>query len=880
MLQMPALISNGYVMPGYFSKLLTLGGDKRLKLYKKQVQKINDLEISFESQSDEELRRLSSDLRERARNGEELDRLLPESFALMREASKRTLGLRHYDVQLIGAMALHDGCIAEMKTGEGKTLVSTAAGFLNALSGNNVHVVTVNDYLAKRDAEMMGKVYSFLGMQVGLLQNQMPDNLRRQAYSADVTYGTNSEFGFDYLRDHMVIDANARVQRGHAFAIVDEVDSILIDEARTPLIISGMASAAADTYSRYAEVVSRLNRENDIILDEAKRTVYASEEGLDKIEQELGFEVYADVSGEQANHLKQALRAEFLFKRDHDYVIADGEVKIVDGFTGRIMEGRRYSEGLHQALEAKEQVQIKPEMQTMATVTLQNYFRMYDKLSGMTGTALTEDSEFEQIYGLSVVPVPTNKPVIRDDKPDFIYRTKDAKFNAVADEIAARHKKGQPVLVGTSSVKDSELLSGLLKKRKIAHEVLNAKEHEREAEIVAQAGRLHAVTVATNMAGRGTDIILGGNYELLKAKEIYSFGGYTEENAPEWVIDTAEKAAASITRMESYAARILGGLYVIGTERYESRRIDNQLRGRSGRQGDPGESRFYLSLEDDLLRLFGQDRIDKVSQMMVSKGIPDDSPLEDELVSKVITSAQKQVESMHFSARKNVLEYDDVMDKQRKAIYSERDDIIDGKNTEELVSEYIRDMVEAEVGRTCPYQLASDDWDFAALDAWIASLTGETGFASAQIVHDEDSDAIAEAVIEHLQGIFDRKRDFVGEPDFGSLCKLLMLRMLDSHWIAHLTEMDQVKAGIGLRSYGHRDPLVEYKEEAYAAFGEMVAAVQEDFLRAILHLPESESAKEIVENDKSVFDETDLVYSDVEEKYVDDPTSDLGNPLK
>lgn len=865
-------------MASYLSRLLSVGGNRRLRRYKELVQRINSLGDTLKEEGDNDLTSLAHALRERAVNGEKLEDLLVEAFALVREASSRTIGLRHYDVQLIGAMALNDGCIAEMKTGEGKTLVSTAAGFLNALDGSNVHVVTVNDYLAKRDAEWMSRVYEYLGMSVGLLQNEMPGYLRKPAYEADITYGTNSEFGFDYLRDHMVSSVKQKVQRGHVFAVVDEVDSILIDEARTPLIISGMSSAPAETYSQFSEMVKKLDPDTDIALDEAKRTVYATEKGLDAIEDMLGDEIYADLSGAMANHLKQALRAEHLFKRDRDYVVHDGEVEIVDGFTGRIMDGRRYSEGLHQALEAKEHVRVNPEMQTLATVTLQNYFRLYDKLSGMTGTALTEDSEFEQIYHLPVVPIPTNKPVIRKDLPDYIYRTKEAKFNAVADEVVKRQKKGQPVLVGTASVKDSEYLSGLLKERKVPHEVLNAKEHSREAQIVAQAGRQSAVTVATNMAGRGTDILLGGNYDILRQNALKGFGVADEANAEEWQLHAAEAEAKSITRMEGHAARVLGGLCVIGTERHESRRIDNQLRGRSGRQGDPGESRFYLSLEDDLLRLFGQDRIDKVSEMMVQKGIPDDSPLEDDLVSKVITTAQKQVESMHFSSRKNVLEYDDVMDKQRKAIYRERDEILDGKSVVERVPDYIRDAVREELILVCPYEVPSDDWDIASLDTWVNSMTGESIFSCRGVDFEDGSDALEDAIVDYLLNVLERKRAVVGEPDFSELCTRLMLRMIDTHWIAHLTEMDQVKEGIGLRAYGHRDPLVEYKEEAYAAFGELIKEIYEDFLRALFHLPEIND-EEIEPSEEVVFQPDKFVYSNVEESLQSAPSSDMGDPL-
>ncbi|HJI12212.1 MAG TPA: preprotein translocase subunit SecA [Adlercreutzia equolifaciens] len=865
-------------MAQYISKLLSFGGDRRLKHYQMLLEEIKSFEEGLKELGEDQLRKMSDMLRQHAISGESLDKLLPEAFALVREASLRSIGLRHYDVQLIGAMALNDGCIAEMKTGEGKTLVSTAAGYLNALKGDNVHIVTVNDYLAKRDAEWMSKVYGLLGMGVGLIQNNMPRGLKTAAYQASVTYGTNSEFGFDYLRDNMIYSSANRLQRGQSFAIVDEVDSILIDEARTPLIISGLSSAPAELYSLFAEIAVMLDQEKDIVLDEAKRTVYATDEGLDKVESFLGHEIYSDLTGALSNHLKQALVAEFLFKRDKDYVVDNGEVKIVDGFTGRIMNGRRYSEGLHQALEAKEHVEVKPETQTMATVTLQNYFRMYDKLSGMTGTALTEDTEFEKIYHLPVVPIPTNRPVIRKDEPDFIFRTKEAKFNAVADEVERRHATGQPVLIGTASVKASETLSSLLEKRGVPHEVLNAKEHEREAEIVAQAGRVGAVTVATNMAGRGTDILLGGNRDMLRAKTLRDLGGYTEDSAPAWALHAADAEADYITEREGYAVREFGGLYVIGTERHESRRIDNQLRGRSGRQGDPGESRFYLSLEDDLLRLFGRDRIDKVSEMMVAKGIPDESPLEDELVSKVITTAQKQVESMHFSARKNVLEYDDVMDKQRKAVYAERDAILDGKSVVEHVPDYIQDLVEEELALTCPYTLASDDWDFDVLNAWIVDMTGETAFDARLVEHDDDAGVLEEAICAFLQEVFDNKRKFVGD-EFDDLCTSVMLHMMDSHWVAHLTDMEAVKEGIGLRAFGHRDPLVEYKEEAYDSFGYLVTSIYEDFLRTIMHLTEIEEDRPLPDAEE-VFKPEDMIYSNVEENLQPSPLPDQGNPLE
>ena len=872
-------------MPNPISKLLSLGDGKRLRRYRQAVDKINALEGGIIEASKDELRSMADRLRERACAGEENERLLPESFALMREASKRTVGLRHYDVQLIGGMALNDGCVAEMKTGEGKTLVSTAAGFLNALSGEPVHVVTVNDYLAKRDAEWVGRIYGLLGMEVGLIQNGMESYERKPSYSASVTYGTNSEFGFDYLRDNMVASPRERVQRGHVFAVVDEADSVLIDEARTPLIISGLSGAPSEICSSFAEIAARLDPETDVVLDEKRRTVYETEAGLAKIEKMLGGEVYADLTGATANRLRQALKAQFLFKLDHDYVVDGGEVKIVDGFTGRIMEGRRYSEGLHQAIEAKEHVQIKPETHTIATVTLQNYFRMYKKLSGMTGTALTADSELDGIYHMPVVPIPTNKPVIRDDKGDLIFRTAEAKFAAVADEVERRHAKGQPVLVGTASVKASERLSEKLAERGIGHQVLNAKEHEREAAIVAEAGRLGAVTVATNMAGRGTDILLGGNFEMLRRAALEKLGAKDEESAAEWQLHAAESEARYITDREGYAVRVLGGLCVIGTERHEARRIDNQLRGRAGRQGDPGESRFYLSLEDDLLRLFGKERIHKVSEMMVQRGIPDDSPLEDPLVSKVITAAQQQVESMHYASRKNVLEYDDVMDLQRKAVYGERNAILDGKDVCGGMGEFAESLVDALLEENCPAEIPSDDWDFGTVDAWVESMTGEKGYDASAIECDQDPEVLAEDILRCLMDAFDRKREAVGDPLFEELCTQIVLRMMDTHWVAHLTDMEGLKAGIGLRAYGHRDPLVEYKEEAYQAFSRLVDSIYEDSLRAILRLPVegAGAASSGLSDEDNPFRPEDMVYSDSrsapETSPLDAPDPTGGNPL-
>ncbi len=821
---------------GFFSKILSVGENRPLKNYQKTVERINELEPSMQARSDEELAHLTVEFRERLANGEELESILPEAFAAVREASVRTIGLRHFDVQLIGAMALNDGKIAEMRTGEGKTLVSTLAGYLNALPGNNVHIVTVNDYLAARDSKWMGRIYEFMGMKVGLIQNGMGPAQKIPAYQADVTYGTNSEFGFDYLRDNMVARASRRVQRGHSFAIVDEVDSILIDEARTPLIISGAGTQAADTYKRFAAIMPFLKRDIDFEMDEAKRTIYTTEVGLEKVEFQLGIEdLFGDPSGQLPNHLQQALKAQFLFHRDVDYVVVNGEVKIVDEFTGRIMEGRRYSEGLHQALEAKEHVLVRQENQTLATITLQNYFRLYDKLSGMTGTAMTEDSEFRQIYNLPVMSIPPNRPVQRVDENDLIYRTVDAKFNAVADDIAARHAKGQPCLVGTVSIESSERLSRLLSKRGIHHEVLNAKNHEREAAIVAQAGRTGAVTIATNMAGRGTDILLGGNAEVMAETMLIERLEEDQEPTPAQV-KQAQAEAEAITKRESDEVRAAGGLCVIGTERHESRRIDNQLRGRSGRQGDPGDTQFYLSLEDDLMRLFGGSRMDSIANMMEKTDMPEDMPIKANMVSKAIETAQRQVEASNFAARKHVLEYDDVMNLQRKAIYAERNAILDGKDLTERMPEIIEDIVEQHVIECCPAKSASDDWDTESLDKWLAQLTGTETLTVESVDCDDDVNALIDGIIERIQAQFDEKAAQVGEP-FSDIEGQVMLRFIDTRWMSHLQEMDYLKASIGLRAYGQRDPLTEYRDEAHRAFASLTAGIYEDFLRFLLRAP-------------------------------------------
>ncbi|WP_278561563.1 preprotein translocase subunit SecA [Collinsella tanakaei] len=835
---------------GFVSKLLSFGSDKDLKRYYKLVDKINALEPTYEKMDEEELKKQTDLFRERYANGESLDSMLPEAFAVTREASKRVLGMRHFDVQMIGAMALHEGHIAEMKTGEGKTLVSTLAGYLNAIAGKGVHIVTVNDYLAKRDSEWMGRLYRYMGMSVGLLQNGMPLELKGPAYQADVTYGTNSEFGFDYLRDNMVTYASRRVQRGHHFAIVDEVDSILIDEARTPLIISGAGTKSASTYKDFARAVRGLERgeevvydmlsdpepkepTGDYVMDEAKHTIAATERGLKKVEQRLGIDdIYADLSGQLVNHLQQALKAQYMFHRDKQYVVTNGEVKIVDEFTGRIMEGRRYSEGLHQAIEAKEGVLVREENQTLATITLQNYFRLYEKLSGMTGTALTEDAEFREIYKLPVQVIPPNRPVARKDNEDLVYRTIDAKFNAVADEVEARHAKGQPVLVGTVSIESSERLSRLLNKRGVKHQILNAKFHEREAHIVAQAGREGAVTIATNMAGRGTDILLGGNAEELADEMITSQGIDLEEATPEMRAEALAKAKETCAE-ERKKVLAAGGLTVIGTERHESRRIDNQLRGRAGRQGDPGETQFYLSLEDDLMRLFGGDRMERVSNMMVSAEMDDDMPIQHKIISKAVEGAQHKVESINFAMRKSVLEYDDVMNKQRQVIYAERNKILDGKDLSEHVDEVINDTVRRCVAEFCPVDSRKGERDMEGLHKWLVELTGNV---SAPEFEEQDYEQLCASVLEYVQKVYNEKAERLGDELMRNLNTQVMLRVIDTRWMNYLQEMDYLKQGIGLRGFGQRDPLVEYKTEAFAAFRILVDTMYEDYLRTVLRV--------------------------------------------
>lgn len=819
-------------MPNFLSKILSFGADKDLKAYQRIVEKINALEPKMQAMSDEELQSQTKKFKARYAEGESLDDLLPEAFATVREASVRTIGQRHFDVQLIGGIALHKGTIAEMKTGEGKTLVSTLAGYLNALSGEGVHIVTVNDYLAKRDSEWMGTIYKFLGISVGLLQNGMRLSLKKPAYEADITYGTNSEFGFDYLRDNMVTRPEMRVQRGHHYAIVDEVDSILIDEARTPLIISGAGTKSAGTYKDFAKAVRGLTPDIDFEMDEAKHTIATTEVGLEKVERALNIDdIYNDETGQLVNHLQQALKAEYMFHRDQQYVVIDGEVKIVDEFTGRIMEGRRYSEGLHQAIEAKENVQVREENQTLATITLQNYFLMYDKLSGMTGTAMTEDAEFREVYHVPVQVIPPNRPVKREDLDDLVYRTIDAKFEAVVKDVEKRHQNGQPVLVGTVSIDNSERISRILSKRGIKHNVLNAKFHEREAQIIAQAGREGAVTIATNMAGRGTDILLGGNPDVM-AEDILRNQGIDPTEATQEQKEAARKEAKEICATEREAVTAAGGLCVIGTERHESRRIDNQLRGRSGRQGDPGQTQFYLSLEDDLMRRFGGDRMDGVAAMMQRYELPDDMPIKAKIVTKLVEGAQRKVEEVNFAMRKNVLDYDDVMNKQRQVIYAERNKILDGKDLMELIETVTASTTQRICEEFCYGD--ADEWDLEGLEKWLTELTGKTNLP--EFSDDTKFEQLEKDVTAFVQNAFDEKTQKLGEEVMRELAAQVMLRVIDTRWMAYLQEMDYLKTGIGLRGFGQRDPLVEYKTEAYEAFTLLVNTMYEDFLRTILRL--------------------------------------------
>ena len=817
-----------------FSKVLRIGEGKRLKELQELAERVNALEPEMETLTDDELRAKTEEFRERVAAGESLDDIESEAFAVVREAARRTLGQRHFDVQVIGAGALHRGMIAEMKTGEGKTLVSTMPSYLNALGGGGVHLVTVNDYLAKRDAEWMGRIHLFLGLEVGLIQADMLPAERRPAYAADITYGTNNEFGFDYLRDNMAMRPEDMVQRGHAFAIVDEVDSILVDEARTPLIISGRVGETGKWYREFARIAERLRRDQDYEVDEKKRQVMISEEGVGKVEQILGVEnMYDFANVDFIHHLDVALKAKALYQHDVDYLIRNGEVMIVDEFTGRVLEGRRYSEGLHQAIEAKEGVRIKEENQTLATITLQNYFRMYDKLSGMTGTAKTEAGEFAEIYGLEVLEAPTNKPIMRADEPDLVYIDEDHKFLAVADDIAERNEAGQPILVGTVSIEKSERLAAILQKRGITHEVLNAKQHEREAHIIAQAGQRGALTVATNMAGRGVDIMLGGNPEELAKGEMAKKGILEGEEGYEEAYANAFERFRVETEAEKQELLELGGLYVLGTERHESRRIDNQLRGRSGRQGDPGESRFYLSLQDELMRRFANER---VASIMSRLKIPPDVPIEHKMVTKAIERAQTQVESQNFEIRKNVLKYDEVMNTQRVIVYKWRNQVLHGENTEELLADWRTEVVGHEVAAMTegldPY-----DWDWEDLIARMGGIyPTQLGLDSFDAPDSLTEQEVVDEFLVEADAAYVEREEAIGTDVMRHLERTVVLSIIDNKWREHLAEMDYLRSGIGLRAMGQRDPLVEYQREAFTFFEDLVNSVKHDATRYMFHV--------------------------------------------
>ena len=817
-------------------KLLRAGEGKILRKLEGIAKQVNALESTMTPLTDAELRGLTAEFKQRYANGETLDDLLPEAFAAVREASKRTLGQRHYDVQIMGGAALHLGNIAEMRTGEGKTLVATLPSYLNALSGDGVHVVTVNDYLAERDSEWMGRIHRFLGLEVGVILAHMSPAERRRAYASDITYGTNNEFGFDYLRDNMAWSQEELVQRGHNFAIVDEVDSILIDEARTPLIISGPSDDTGALYPQFAQLAQRLRRDADYEVNEKKRTIGVLEAGIENAEKWLGIDnLYESVNTPLIGLLNNAIKAKELFKKDKDYVVMNGEVLIVDEHTGRILAGRRYNDGMHQAIEAKEGVKIQGENQTLATITLQNYFRLYNKLSGMTGTAMTEAAELHQIYKLGVVPIPTNQPMVRMDQPDLVYRTEQAKLTAVIEDIVERHANGQPVLVGTTSVEKSEVLSSLLKKRGVPHQVLNAKHHEREAAIVAQAGRKGAVTVATNMAGRGTDIMLGGNPEFIASASLEQRNLSPVDNPEEYEAawPTAIEAARASVAAEHDEVVALGGLYVLGTERHESRRIDNQLRGRSGRQGDPGETRFYLSLQDDLMRLFKADMVDSFLRRF---NVPDEVPIEAKMVTNAIKSAQTQVEAQNFEIRKNVLKYDEVLNRQRLVIYGERHDVLMGVDISDHIQQFLADTVAGYVDSECesPYQ---EEWDLDRL--WSALKTIYPVGVDVEEIKSRgglEVDDLVDILCEDAARAYKAREEQLGAPVLRELERKIVLSVLDRRWREHLYEMEYLQEGIGLRAMAQRDPLVEYQREGYDLFSAMMDAMKEEAVGFIFNI--------------------------------------------
>jgi len=811
-------------------KIIGSYSEREIKRIIPLVDQIEAYESEYEKLTDAELRQKTDIFKKRLEDGESLDDILPEAYAAVREAAWRTLRMKHFRVQLIGGIVLHQGRIAEMKTGEGKTLVATLPAYLNALTGKGVHIVTVNDYLAKRDAEWMGPIYNFLGLSVGVIVHGLTAEERKIAYNSDITYGTNNEFGFDYLRDNMAIYKEELVQRELNFAIVDEVDSILIDEARTPLIISGPTEESTELYYRIDNFVRRLQRDRHFKIDEKTRTVALLEEGVAEAEKYFRISnLYELTHMDLVHHINQALKAHHLFKRDVDYIVKDGKVIIVDEFTGRLMPGRRYSDGLHQALEAKERVRVEQEYQTLASITFQNYFRMYKKLAGMTGTAATEAAEFMAIYNLDVVEIPTNKPLIRYEYPDVIYRTAREKWEAVVEEIIAAHKQGRPVLVGTTSIEKSEHLSSLLRKRGIKHVVLNAKYHEQEARIIAQAGRVGAVTIATNMAGRGVDILLGGNPEFLAKENLRKAGIEPEKATPdEW--QKAYEEARKITEEEHKIVVSLNGLYVIGTERHESRRIDNQLRGRAGRQGDPGASKFFLSLEDDLMRIFGSERL---AGLMARIGMKEGVPIEHKMVTKAIERAQKQVEAQNFSIRKHLLEYDDVMNKQRETIYRMRREIIEGKDMKEYILELIESLVDWFLDTHANKDRHPEDWDRNSLRQAILSQFG-LDLDSLGLNWDEiNYDDLKDKIVSSLKSIYEAKERLLGPARMREFERIIFLQVIDTQWKDHLLGMDYLREGIGLRGYGQRDPLVEYKKESFQMFQDMLDRIEEEAIRYI-----------------------------------------------
>ncbi|GBE04187.1 MAG TPA: preprotein translocase subunit SecA [Nitrospirae bacterium] len=824
----------------YITKLIGSKNDREIKQLWSSIEKIDSLEPSILSLSDTELKAKTAEFRKRIKDGEDLDDILPEAFAVVRETSRRTLGMRHFNVQLIGGIALHQGKISEMKTGEGKTLAATLAVYLNAIDHRGAHVITVNDYLAKRDAQWMSPIYDFLGLSVGIIQHDssviydtsfhaedsrmkhLRPVERKEAYSADITYGTNNEFGFDYLRDNMKYHIDDYAQRELNFAIVDEVDSILIDEARTPLIISGPSEDSTDKYYKINKLIPNLKIEVDYTIDEKARTAILTEEGNIKVEKLLGAgNLYDAANVELVHHVNQGLRAHAMFKKDVDYIIKDNEVIIVDEFTGRLMPGRRWSDGLHQAIEAKEEVKIASENQTLATITFQNYFRMYNKLAGMTGTASTEAEEFGKIYGLDVLVIPTNKPMLRTDNADVIYKTAKAKFNAVTDEIIDCHKRKQPVLVGTISIENSEVLSSLLKKKKIPHSVLNAKYHEQEAEIISQAGRSGGITIATNMAGRGTDIVLGGNPEGIARDMLANKKDPTDEDREKML-----QKASELCEKEKAEVLNAGGLHILGTERHESRRIDNQLRGRSGRQGDPGSSRFYLSLEDDLMRIFGSERI---AGLMGKMGMEEDQPIEHKWVSKAIESSQKKVEGHNFDIRKHILEYDDVNNKQRSEIYAFRREILASESVDESIREMIENVLDNILEIHCPENQHPEEWNIKSLKD---ALYGE--FTIYPDLDFEDFDDLRAKIMNNINLAYERKEQEIGTKTFRYLEKMILLQVLDVQWKDHLLSMDHLKEGVGLRGYGQRDPLIEYKKEAFEVFADLSDRVASEVIARLM----------------------------------------------